>query len=176
MQSSDQQKRNLSDPRNRNAFTFIELVVVLVILSMMAGITFFSLVGVSNNHQINMAIETVQRFDATARRHATTNQQPLTATINQQESVFRLVHASGDSSTFDFPSTVAISSLYVREQSGSVRSAGQLQLDFNSCGQCQSYAVAIERDGQRRWVVVLGKSGQVVTASDREVIDDLLSI
>ena len=159
---------------NRHAFTLIELVVVMLILATLAGLVAYSLGGVMDRYQMNRAIETIELFDARARRQAIRSRRPLETRIDRGRNLLSIEPSARRSpATFRLPRRVEIAEIRMGR---TTVAGGPLQLGINRHGQSESYAIHLQRGSVQRWLVVLGTSGQIVALNDKGEADAILSL
>ncbi|MGI9470654.1 MAG: pilus assembly FimT family protein [Rubripirellula sp.] len=159
--------------RRRTAFTLLEVVVVMVIIGILSTLAVMSLSGTMDRYRLDRAIETVELFDARARRQASNRRAPVDATIHLQRNRLQIESSNGPAArVFSLPGGVEIASVRLSRKSvvGS-----ELDLRYNQDGISPSYAVELKRGKHSRWLVVLGVSGQIVQLDGEREIDDILS-
>jgi prepilin-type N-terminal cleavage/methylation domain-containing protein len=158
----------------RNAFTLIELVVVIVIMAILSTIAAVSLSGTMGKYDLSRAAETIERFDANARRQARVTQAPVTMTIERTKGRLKVDVAGRDrDATYRLPGRVTIGSirLHRRFVAGTVFAAS-----VSADGQSPTYAVELSRGRMTRWLVFVGVSGQVVQAENEDQVDALFTL
>lgn len=152
----------------------IELVVVMLILATLAGLVAYSLRGVVDRYQMNRAIETIELFDAQARRQACRLRGSLQARIDRGRNLLSIEPSRRRSqTTFRLPRQVEIAEIRMGR---TAVAGGPFELGINRHGQSDSYAVHLRRGETHRWLVVLGTSGQTVTLNDQGEADAILSL
>jgi prepilin-type N-terminal cleavage/methylation domain-containing protein len=163
---------------DRRAFTLIELIVVIVIMGLLATLAVLSTGGMMDRYQLSQAAETIEIFDARARRSAHSLRQPIRAIIQPNQR--RLVIASPGGNTsrsvaaqFRLPRAVEIAEIRLRRR---VTAAGNFEIDYNRQGSSPTYALRLQRGKMSRWLVVLGVSGQIVTLKNEGEVDEILSL
>ncbi len=157
-----------------HAFTLIELIVVMVVLAILASLAVYSLGSVTDRYQLNRAVETFEIFDARARRDAIAKHQALQARIDRRRGQFWIDYAGGRKSvSFRLPSRVQITKIRRGRQ---ITSSGKLEIDINSCGQSPSYAVQLQRGESDLWLLVLGRSGQIIPLASEGEVHEILSL
>lgn len=161
----------------RQAFTLIELIAVLVILGLLSIIASLSLGGVMDRYQLTRAAETLQSFDAKARREAARSRETLEGVISNGQHTLVIREAADQNSTqwirYQLPRTVTITETRVSRK---VISGRELTIPFRHGGCSPTYAVQLRRGRMSRWIVVLGISGQVIPVDGEEQVDALLSL
>lgn len=158
----------------RNAFTLIELVVVITIMAVLATIAALSLGGVMDRYQIGRAAETIERFDARARREARVTGDVVIAKIDRSRGRLTIDVAGSDrDANFQLPSRVSISNMRMHR---SGVSGGDLNLVVDRKGQCSTYAVELTRGKMKRWLVMLGTSGQVIPLDDEGGVNAMFAL
>jgi type II secretory pathway pseudopilin PulG len=152
----------------------IELVVVMLILATLAGLVAYSLRGAVDRYQMNRAIETIELFDAQARRQACRSRGSLEARIDRGRNLLSIESSRRRSqATFRLPRQVEIAEIRMGRTSVA---GGPFGLNINRHGQSDSYAVHLRRGNAERWLIVLGTSGQIVTLNDQGEADAILSL
>ncbi len=158
----------------RNGFTLVELVIVIVIMAMLSTIAAISLGGTIDRYRIAQAAETIERFDARARRDARITDHDVRASIDRSKG--RLwVDAIGTNrdSRYQLPQRVSISNIRLHRRSAV---GSDLSIEVDRLGHSPSYAVELTRGKLKRWVVILGASGQVVPMDNESEVNELLSL
>ena len=159
----------------RLAFTLIELVVVVVIIGVLAALAVLSLGGTMDRYQLSRAAETIEMFDAHARRDARNSRQPIQATI-QRDQKRLLIETVGNekmNTQYRLPNRVEIKEIRMRRR---VTAGGEFQIQYSREGWSATYALQIQRGNMSRWFVVLGVSGQVVALENEGEVDEILSL
>ncbi len=155
----------------RGAFTLIELVVVLVILSLLSGLVAFSLSGTTDNYRMSQAVETFELFDARARRTARYNQTPIVASIDSSNRILRVQNTNSVKiASFNLPRQVEIDEVRYSAPSD------QGKLLVNSRGVSNSYAVRLRRGKLNTWILVIGGSGQILKSVSENKVNAILSM
>ncbi len=158
----------------RDAFTMIELVVVMVVLAILASLAVYSLGGTMDRHELNRAAETIEMFDARARRDARTSGQSLQASIDRTRGLLTIRSPENrEDRSFQLPGRVKITDIRMRRR---VTAAGRVAMDINRRGHSPTYAVHLQRGKSGRWLVVLGLSGQVIPLRSEGEVDAILSL
>lgn len=165
--------KRLAKPKHcdsRSAFTLIELVFVLVIMAMLSSIAVISLGGFISRYQLTQATESLERFDARARRDARRYRKPVDATIQMARQ--ELVNESANLK-YSLPRNVTIEEIRVGRQ---VVLGNEVEIAFDREGASPTYAVQLQRGKQSRWLIVLGISGQVIPLASEGEVNALLSL
>ncbi|TWU58091.1 pilus assembly FimT family protein [Rubripirellula reticaptiva] len=158
----------------RSAFTLIELVVVITIMAVLAAIAALSLGGVMDRYQLGRAAETIERFDSRARREARVTGDVVIAKIDRSRGRLDVdVAGSGLDVMFQLPSRVSISNMRMHR---SGVSGSDLILVVDRSGQCPTYAVELMRGNMKRWLVMLGTSGQVISLDNEGAVNALFAL
>jgi type II secretory pathway pseudopilin PulG len=154
----------------------IELIVVTVILGLLATVAAPPLRGAMNRYELGRALETIETFDAQARRTARVSREAVDVTIRQDQRGTTLLSSSQapqhSERVFRLPDTVRITDLRRARQA---TTGSDLTFRVNDRGRSASYAIALSRGKLTRWLVVLGTSGQLVPVATQEEADALLS-
>ncbi|TWT52711.1 hypothetical protein Pla22_03370 [Rubripirellula amarantea] len=167
--------------RTRKAFTLVELVVALVILVVLSSIASLSLTGTMDRYQLTRATQTLEMFDARARRDARSSGQAIQTRIDTARGNLQLASLSenrdGRSQTsqaaFRLPRTVTIEEIQLVRKMQVGRSFDYV---VNPEGRSVSYAVHFQHGNMSRWIVVIGSSGQTVVAKDKREANEILSL
>ncbi len=155
----------------RRGFTLIELVVVMIVLGLLASIVIFSLRGNVQRRQLTRAVETFQMFDARARRDAM-RLGNATVTIDKNRGKLT-VAARRNEATYKLPSQVTIAE--VRSPRG-VQRGSKVEFAVGKQGNTPTYAVRFERGDVSQWLVIVGRSGQVVPVANQGEVDAILEL
>lgn len=157
----------------RRAFTLIELVVVMIIMGTLASMVVYSLGGTIDRHRMSQAVETIEIFDARARRTARTLRGAVNARIDRSEGKLSVnADRPGHDVSFRLPSRVEITEIRFGSKQLRGRETG---FRVSAQGRSASYAVQLQRGKLTKWLVVLGFSGQVVTMDKEGEVNAILS-
>ena len=167
--------------KTRSGFTLVELVIALVILVILSSVAALSLSGTMDRYQLARATETIEMFDARARRDARSSGQSLQTRIDTGRGELHIEstsndRGSGDSQrirTFRLPRNVVIQDIQLAKKVVIGRSFDTI---INPQGQGISYAVHLTRGPISRWLVVLGASGQAIQVQDQREANEILSL
>jgi prepilin-type N-terminal cleavage/methylation domain-containing protein len=158
----------------RNAFTLIELVVVIVIMAILSTIAAMSLGGTMSRYDLVRATETVQRFDANARRQARATQAPVAMTIDRNKKRLKVDADGADrDAAYKLPGRVTISNIRLHRR---FVTGGNFAVTVSPDGQSPTYAVELSRGDMKRWLIFVGVSGQVIEAQNEDEVDALFAL
>ena len=159
------------------AFTLIELVVVLVLMSLLATLTVTAFGGTIDRYRLSRAAETFESFDAYIRREARKSGDMEKASINSNKGELTFVHSDRlRRRMFRIPNLVEIAELKMVDSDGRRRSMRSVtDFEVASSGRTPTYAVHLQRGKLSKWLVVLGFSGQIVSLESEREVDALLS-
>lgn len=150
----------------------IELVVVIMIIGLLATLAVISFGGTVDRYQLSRAVETIEMFDARARRDARASRRIVRTTIDRDDN--RLVIESDEpSAQYRIPRRVEIREIRVPRRAvvGS-----EFDVEFDREGRSVTYAIELKRGNMSRWMLVLGASGQVLTLASEREVDEILSL
>jgi len=168
--------------RGRQAFTMLELVAVLLIMSVIAGAVTWSLQPAYGASQWRDAAEKLAYFDRLTRHAAVRSDHPMRMIIDLNEQrVTREVIADDDSQARDafthqmirLPRGVSIAQVWLGDERVAFGSA---EIHCSAKGQTPSYGLLIEdADGNRHVQVVAGVTGQIVAVQEEWQVDELFA-
>ena len=157
----------------RNGFTLVELVVVMVLLGILSSLAVYSLGGTMDRHRMSTAIESIEMFDAAARRAARSSQQRVVAAIDRSAGRLSIQSPTNrEAISFTLAPQITIAQIRVAGNRGL---PGDAQINVNGEGRSPSYAIELQRGALKQWLVVLGFSGQVVTLRNEGEVNAILS-
>ncbi|MDZ4853063.1 MAG: type II secretion system protein [Pirellulaceae bacterium] len=164
--------------RCRSGFTIIELMVVVLIMGIMAGLAVLSVQGHIDRARWTQSIEQIEHLDRMGRIFARRDVSPYTLTFSRSKHKVEL-RATGANAPrkslreCKLPKSFSFSSFQKNQE----RILGdKLEIEFSSSGQSSSYAVAIQAStGPSQWFVTLGLSGQQIRLENAKDVAALLS-
>lgn len=158
----------------RNAFTLIELVVVILIMAILSTIAAVSLGGTIGKYDLSRASETIERFDANARRQARVTHAPVEMLIDRNRNRLNVDASGGDrDSSYTLPGRVEISNIRLHRSFSVGRS---FEMSVSAEGQSLTYAVELTHGKMKRWLIFVGISGQVIHAESEDEVDALFAM
>ncbi|MEO1524022.1 MAG: prepilin-type N-terminal cleavage/methylation domain-containing protein [Planctomycetota bacterium] len=160
-----QATRSDERPDTRRGFSLVELVVVLLLLAILASMAAYSARGVVAKNRLARAVETVEQFDQALRRAARYERREITGVIDRQRGTLSVENGS-DEHRFRLPGRVSIESLKMEGSGGGLVAFGD--------GSTRSYAVELESDRARVFVVFAGGTGQVLHLNDVATVRAIL--
>ncbi|MGI9472561.1 MAG: pilus assembly FimT family protein [Rubripirellula sp.] len=157
----------------RDAFTLIELVIVIVIMAILSTLAVVSLRGTMDRYLISQAAETVERFDARARRDASRMRQPIRAAIDRNRKRLTIDTPGPGNAKYHLLNRVEIGKVRLSRR---VTVGNQFKIQFSREGASPTYAVELRRGEMSQWLLVLGTSGQIVPLRNEGEVDAILSL
>lgn len=157
----------------RNAFTLIELVVAIVIMAILSTIAAMSLRGTMGKYDLTRAAETIERFDANARRQARVTDESVELSIDRNKKRL-MVNVGGidRDATYKLPGRVTISNIRLHRR---FVAGNNFAIEVSENGQSPTYAVELTRGEMKRWLIIIGASGQVIPTESEDEVDALFS-
>ena len=151
----------------RRAFSLIELVVVLVLMAVMASVATISIRGAVVRQRLSRAAEVVEQFDTALRRQARYQRRKVVGVIDRSQGRMTVDPGNDRPISFELPNHTSIDSIRFGRSRPS-RSDSRVLAD--SDGSSTSYAVRLSVGETKRWVLLIGGTGQVIhDLTDRSV-------
>lgn len=157
----------------RDAFTLIELLIVIVIMATLASLAVVSLRGTMDRYLLSRAAETLERFDARARRDASTLRQPIRVAIDRNRKRLTIDSPGPSKAHYDLPHRVDIGKVRLSRR---VTLGNSFKIQYSREGVSPTYAVELRRGEMSKWLLVLGTSGQIVPLNNEGEVDAILSL
>jgi len=183
--------------RVASAFTFIEVLAVVVLLGLLAGATAWSLAGDARRADRRNVIEQLAHADAMARLAAERFGRPVTLRIDlDHQRITRIVTVDANTEetghAVRLPDEVRLTAVRIAAgpdplpgRRTGLRTgefdAGVVNIPFSDAGRSATYAVRIEaRDpetdrARATWLTIAGLSGQTMEIHDPETVDNLFA-
>ncbi len=163
-------KLDSRSPRAGAAFTLIELIAVMVIVAVLAGLTTLTLRSHIDRARLASACRLLRACDRHVRFDAAARQQPLVLELHSTRSMLRLP----DGRRCSLGRGVRVDRLWTPHVASN---RGTLRVVMSPTGQSDTYAVRL-RCGKlsARWIMVLGTSGQSFELRDEGVVRELISV
>jgi prepilin-type N-terminal cleavage/methylation domain-containing protein len=162
---------------NRRAFSLVELIVVLLVLAIVAGVVAVSARGPLRKVGIERTVDEVVAFDQLTRQFARQQDRALKLLVDLSAGEFKRTDEEGRD-VLGEPLRLAPGYRVARLRlAGQDIASGQVAISCSALGLTPTYAVLLEGPGGRRqWVLVAGLSGQIVGTSDDEQVQDILAL
>lgn len=172
----------------RGGFTLIEVMAVVLLLGLLAGSTIWLMTRQARRSQADLAVIEITGADRDARLAArrTRPQCLLRIDLNRQE-VYRVRRDAAGRETRSHrvspPAGIRIARVLVAEAetagaSASARrgvSNGVVEIPFSPAGRSPTYAVALESEQTRTWLVVSGLTGQTSLEENDKNVENLFA-
>ncbi len=164
------QRNELCWPVERRAFTLLELLVVLTIASLLAGLVGLSLRGHFQQAVLARAIDQIVEADRLARQLAMTNP---ARTLGLQWDTQRLrISINGGQRAIQLAQKIELGELRQLDTDGWTTARDSIA--FANNGTSPTYAVRLSAGAASKWLVVFGLSGQARVFEREEVLTELL--
>jgi prepilin-type N-terminal cleavage/methylation domain-containing protein len=161
----------------RCGFTLIEVMIVMLIMAIIAGLAVISVQGHIDQARWTRSFEQIEELDRTARISARRDASPYQITFDRSKRSVELraigVNASAKSvGAFKLPAQFKFDSFRKNKQTSSSES---FVVEIAGNGQSPSYAVAIAApSGPPQWLVTLGFSGQQIRMEEAKDVASML--
>ncbi len=152
----------------KRGFSLIELVVVLVLMAVIASLATLSLRGVIARQRLGRAIEVIEQFDTALRRSARDQRRQVAGVIDRGRGRLTVDPSGDPSRTYTLPRQVSIDAIRFGPVSSSRTGS---QIIANADGSSPSYALRLASGDTRRWIFLVGGSGQVVDDFNDMAVD-----
>lgn len=154
------------------AFTLIELLCVLVIISLFSGLVVIGLAGplkrATNGHQLSM----VSSLDQLARLQAKHKNTTVQLTFDLDAG---LAYRSELESTTRIGHAERLTNAVIMISSG-VLDSGTHHVIMNANGTSESYAVGLQDSRKESWILIAGQTGQATKLTREEDVDAVLQV
>ena len=158
---------------SRRAFSLIELIVVLVIISFVAAMVTVRWSGLFRKPMMTNAVERLEFIDSHMRMYALRHRRPCGLAIDLRNNRIQKRYHSRDSQNPRWESLGR--KIAIDELTGTAIASGNVALvTYRSDGSSASYGVRLSGGGQDVFLMVAGLSGQV-TQYDRKADFDHVS-
>jgi len=171
----------------RRAFSLLELMIVLVLISVMAGAVVLSFRGSLHNAKLATALSAIQSLDQRMRYAAIEQKRMSMLILDLREGRLQSAgRASGQSSgkaagltpgeggeKLKLPPGVQISKVYVSTREVQSR---RLSLPYYPNGSSVGWAVEVSTGDTKKWVLFAGRSGQVYWAKDEDEVSKIFEM
>jgi len=161
----------------RSAFTLVELMVVLLVMSIVAGALTLSLTSPSKRADMDDVVAGIVQFDLLARQHALRHGQARQLVFDlDAHKIGELSEEDRDDSPariFALPEGYRLATLTLA--SGSINS-GRTAVWCSDRGYTPTYALRVEGPAGRRWVLFAGLTGEVIQTEDEKEIEQSMAL
>ncbi len=172
----------------RGGFTLIEVMAVVMLLGLLAGATIWLMTRQARQSQQDLAVIRITGADRDARLAArrTRPQCLLRFDLDRQE-IYRLRRDPAGRETrthrVSFPAGFRVARVLIAEAetagpSTSFRrgeSTGLVEIPFSPAGRSPTYAVALESEHNRTWLIVSGLTGQTSLEENDKTVENLFA-
>ncbi|WP_197455953.1 pilus assembly FimT family protein [Stieleria neptunia] len=160
-----------SNTRSRVGFTLVEILTVVVIVSLLAGVALVSVSVPLRRSQADAAIAEFRSLDLTARLRSSAGLGGWIA-INSAEK--EIVYSESDVRQGQRRVQLPAGTLIQRVRGLSRNGSRSYVVRYSNQGTSQTYAVEIAAKGNRaRWLLFLGLTGQSYVLDDSKLIDEI---
>ena len=156
-------------------FSLVELIAVLFIISLAAGVVLLKAAGPLNSASMRDVIDQIAGFDRLTRSYCLEHDRSVKFLVNLAAGEITRTDAEGAELLGEplvLPRQWVIARLLVGEEDVEV---GSMEIAFSRAGLSRSYALLLEGPGGRRqWIVVPGLTGLVVGIDDESEVRAIL--
>lgn len=158
--------RNLS----RDGFSLIEMMVVITIVGLLAGMTMLRWSGPISKMQFGNDLAGIAGFDRRARNLAIQRNESLRLIVDLDNNAFLCQQrnmAQSVTTTFGLSNSSQIEKVAVIDGQAM---KGQIEIYLSESGTSASYAVLVSNGKRKHWLLFVGGTGQVFSGySDEEI-------
>lgn len=154
-------------------FTLLELLVVVTIVSLVAGVVTVRLTGMTTKARWEWSLGELVQSDAMLRSLAKSRRTPLRCEIDLPSGTVRQFHRRGSSRPIEktLANRIEIIRFLTAKQDVS---AGKIEIHYTSAGASPTYALGVRPIGKEHpptWLVFIGATGMMERLEDeREVV------
>jgi prepilin-type N-terminal cleavage/methylation domain-containing protein len=160
--------------RHRAAFSLIEMLVAIVIMSIIAGAAVFSFKKPLRAARIHDAREQVRYLDRSARQYARRFGRPVDLVFDLSHSTLARRDTNGTAGRITYQSAFPVGYQIESVRTAGRRSTGgEIAVPCSSLGLTNSYALHLIGPGLDEWVLVAGLAGEMTTLHDEHAIDSI---
>jgi prepilin-type N-terminal cleavage/methylation domain-containing protein len=161
--------------KGRHGFTLIEIVAVVAVMGILAGISVLTLSHVARQERRRNLAQELQEADALVRSagRQSGKVQRLVFDLNRNELLWRGDGKDEPTELVRLPEDWPVSVQTVKEKI----TTGQIVMDYSRAGYTQTFALdlgsAAEASGLHRWMIVAGLSGSIDWTNDEKQVEIL---
>ncbi len=159
--------------QHRSGFTLVELMVVLLIMGLIAGVVALRFHGVVAGARGEVLMDRIENLDATARSHARLHGDESTIWFDLERQQVRVIHdeaadqAQTGGSIVEFDGRWRLVAVHTAETSSR---GGQVPIAMASTGFGSDYVLEMtDQGGNVRWLTVAGLTGATKREDGRDV-------
>lgn len=165
----------------RAAFSLIEMTLVLLVMSIVAGAVTIRMEGPLHSARMDEVIAQIADFDRLSRQYARRHDRPVLLVVDLSMGRLRRSGRGDDAygqdlgEPLELPEGYAIERLLVRRRDVQTGSAS---IAFGRHGLSATYAIRLGGpNGRRRWLCLTGLGGQAIemTQTDENALRDILA-
>jgi prepilin-type N-terminal cleavage/methylation domain-containing protein len=160
----------------RDAFTLVEMMVVLLILATAAGAVALRTGAVWQSVQMRDVLTQIADYDRSARTWCRDNDKPLRVQVDLENGRLDLCDEEGRPlpiTPWEAPRGYRFARLIVRTQDVTM---GRAVIGCSRQGLTPSYGLLLEGPlRQRRWIALAGLSGQAMVEEHDKAVQDMLA-
>ena len=157
---------------SNKAFTLVEIIVALVIISLTATIVTINTGGPLNDANWSDAISRIERADQFVRTYTENTAQPININIDLSENRIFFTDVGDQKKVgriIKFPSGIRIAKLLVK---GQALTGGVMPIRCSKASLTPTYAILVlGPNGRQVWLLIAGLSGQITEFENEEQIE-----
>jgi len=160
--------------RNHRGFTLVELLVVIALIGLLAGLTMTRMGSVTHRARLQAEVERLAALDGALRSHAARHAAACRLKLDLDAGEIERVSGGEDriARTLALSGAVRLSRfLSATRDTGH----GTIHVDYSPQGTSESFALQLQvGDGESRWLLFAGVTGQITEWEEQRDVERIL--